>query len=168
MPERANAQKYRCHVLSIRENPADEYLIKEIWGRDAEIDIITLHSGAEALTYLQTAGRNLPNLIMLAAVFPSNQMTAFEVLHALKADDTLRCVPVIVLAGPLSPRDTQTLYRDSVACVIEIPSDLDSLERIFAIMKELWLGIARLPYEHQDVYPGSATGFRKESDSQSR
>jgi len=41
MPEGANAERYRCHVLSIRENPADECLIKEMWGRDAEIDIMT-------------------------------------------------------------------------------------------------------------------------------
>ena len=156
MPERTNAEKHRCHVLSIRENPADECLIREIWGRDAEIDIITIRSGAEALTYLQTAGRKLPNLIVLATAFPTNQMTAFEVLQALKADEILRCVPVIVLAGQLSPNETQTLYNDSVACVVEMPGDLDSLERVFTTIKELWLGVARLPYEQQDVYPGSA------------
>jgi CheY-like chemotaxis protein len=91
MPERANAEKYRYHVLSIRENPADECLIKEMWGRDAEIDITTIHSGAEALTYLQTAGRKLPNRIVLATAFPTSQMTAFEVLHALKADNCRDC-----------------------------------------------------------------------------
>lgn len=156
MPEKVSAERCRCHVLSIRENPAEECLIKQIWGRDAEIEVITIHSGTEALTYLQTAGRKLPNLIVLATAFPSNHMTAVEVLHALKADDTLRCVPVIVLAGRLSPKDTRTLYNDSVACVIEMPSDLDSLERIFRIVKELWLGVARLPYAQQDVYRSSA------------
>ncbi len=146
------AKQCRCHVLSIRENPADECLINEIWGQDAEIEIITIHSGGEALTYLQTVGRKLPNLIVLPVAF--NEMTALEVLRTLKADSVLHCVPVVVLAGRLSLRDTHALYEEGIACVIEMPSDLPALERTFGIIKELWLCTARLPYEQQDVYPG--------------
>ena len=80
-------------------------------------------------------------------------MTAAEVLRALKTDTTLRCVPVVMLSGQVWPKDTQELYNEGIACVIEMPVDLDSLERTLRVMKELWLGVARLPYEHQIVYP---------------
>jgi hypothetical protein len=59
----------RCHILSIRNSPGDERLIAEFWGNDAEIEITTVSSGGEALAYLQTPRRNLPNLLVLAAEF---------------------------------------------------------------------------------------------------
>jgi hypothetical protein len=80
-------------------------------------------------------------------------MTALEVVRALKAEQVLRRVPVVVLSGRLSPNDTHSMYDESIACVIEMPSDLSSLERILGVINELWLGVARLPYEQQDVYP---------------
>jgi CheY-like chemotaxis protein len=139
--------KLRCHVLSIRHNPGDERLLAEFWGNDAEIEIITVASGGEALAYLRAPRRNLPNLLVLAAEFSGEEMTALQTLRALKSDAHLRCVPVIVLAGLLSPTDIRNLYEEQAACVIEFPSTLDRLERMLNTLKELWLNDARLPYQ---------------------
>jgi CheY-like chemotaxis protein len=139
--------KLRCHVLSIRHNPGDERLLAEFWGNDAEIEIITVASGEEALAYLRTPRQNLPNLLVLAAEFPGKEMTASQTLRAIKSDAHLRCVPVIVLAGILSPTDIRRLYEEQAACVIEFPPTLDALQRILGTMKDLWLNDARLPYQ---------------------
>src|ERR1700731_4417950 len=96
-PCEARPSKLRCHVLSIRHNQGDERFLAEFWGNDAEIEIITVASGGEALAYLRAPRRNLPNLLVLAAEFSSDEMTALQTLRALKSDPHLRCVPVVVL-----------------------------------------------------------------------
>jgi len=151
------SSKLRCHVLSIRHNLCDERLLAEFWGNDAEIEIITVSSGGEALAYLRTLRQNLPNLLVLAAEFPSGEMTALQTLRSLKSDAHLRCVPVIVLVGILSPTDIRNLYEEQAACVIEFPSTLDALQRMLRTMKDLWLNDARLPYQQQDAYSKAAS-----------
>jgi hypothetical protein len=151
-PRELTPSNLRCHVLSIRHNPGDERLIAEFWGRDAEIEIITVSSGGKALEYLRMPRRNLPNLLVLAAEFSGQEMTALQTLRALKSDAHLRCVPVIVVSGILSPKDIRDLYIEQAACVLEFPSSLDALQSMLATLKDLWLNHARLPYEQQDMY----------------
>jgi CheY-like chemotaxis protein len=79
-------------------------------------------TGGEAFVLVPTnPRRNLPNLVVLAAEFQGNEMTALQTLRALKSDPHLRCVPVIVLAGVLSPAHIRNLYEEQAACVIEFP-----------------------------------------------
>jgi DNA-binding NarL/FixJ family response regulator len=76
-------------------------------------------------------------------------MSAAETLAALKADAALRPVPVIVLAGRLTPFQIQELYVNQVSCVFEMPSAVQALEVVLRTLKDLWLNSARLPYERQ-------------------
>ena len=125
----------------------DEQLIETIWGSDPEIEIAHVPSGVEGLAYLQTKDHNIPNLILLAWRFQESQMSAAETLAALKADAVLRPVPVIVLAGRLTPFQIQELYSNQVSCVFEMPSAVGALEVVLRTLKDLWLNSARLPYE---------------------
>ena len=63
---------------------------------------------------LEWIGIDSTCLLVLAAEFPTNEMTALQTLRALKSDPYLRCVPVIVLAGSLSPTETRNLYGEQV------------------------------------------------------
>jgi len=136
-------------VLSIRDNPLDAQLIETIWGSDPEIELAHVPCGVEGLAYLQTEDRKIPNLILLAWRFQESQMSAAETLAALKADAALRPVPVIVLAGRLTPFQIQELYANQVSCVFEMPTAVGALEVILRTLKDLWLNSARLPYERQ-------------------
>jgi DNA-binding NarL/FixJ family response regulator len=142
----------RVHVLSIRDNAEDETLIQKIWGTDPEIALTHVVCGAEALEYLQTPERKLPNLILLAWRFNENQLTALETLSALKADGALRPVPVVVLAGKLKPIEIHELYEHQISCIFEMPAAAPDLRRILKNVKNLWLNGARLPYEQQTLY----------------
>ena len=139
----------RWHVLSIRDNPLDAQLIETIWGSDPEIELAHVPCGVEGLAYLQTEDRKIPNLILLAWRFQESQMSAAETLAALKADAALRPVPVIVLAGRLTPFQIQELYANQVSCVFEMPSAVGALKVVLRTLKDLWLNSARLPYERQ-------------------
>ena len=140
-------------VLSIRDNPADERLINEVWGQDPQIAVSNVRNGVEALEILRVPGRKLPNLILLGGSFPVGEMTAVEIVSALKADEALRCIPVVVLTDRLSPTDTYKLYDVFVSCVIELPTTLLEFEKTLGMIKDLWLGIACLPYLEGNVYP---------------
>jgi hypothetical protein len=100
---------------------------------------------------LEWIGIDSTCLLVLAAEFPTNEMTALQTLRALKSDPYLRCVPVTCLR--LASTETRNLYGEQAACVIEFPSTLDALERTLGSMKDLWLSVARSPYEQHDVYP---------------
>jgi len=142
-----------CEVLSIRDNPADERLINEVWGQDPQIAVSNVRNGIEALEILRVPGRKLPNLILLGGSFPVGEMTAVEIVSALKADEALRCIPVVVLTDRLSPTDTYKLYDVFVSCVIELPTTFLEFEKTLGMIKDLWLGIACLPYRAGKVYP---------------
>jgi DNA-binding NarL/FixJ family response regulator len=149
---------FRAHVLSIRDDPADEKLIQTAWHSDPEIALTHVQSGAEALEYLQQENRKLPNLILLAWRFEANQLTALETLVALKGDAILRRVPVVVLAGQLFPRDIEDLYNNQVACVLEMaPGQSALIEDVLNGIKDLWLNKARLPHEQQRLYTTEVT-----------
>ncbi len=133
-------------MLSIRDNPEDEKLIEQVWGADPDIRIVHVECGAQALEYLQKPDRHIPNVILLAWRFRENHMTAIETLAALKADAILRPVPVIVLAGVLSPFQIHELYSNQVACVFEMPHNAEALARVLHTMKDLWMHNVYLPY----------------------
>jgi FixJ family two-component response regulator len=154
----------RAHVLSIRDNPADEKLIETAWRSDPEIALTHLQCGDQALEYLQQENRKLPNLILLAWRFEANQLTAMETLVALKGDAILRRVPVVVLAGQLFPADIEALYNNQVACVLEMPAPGQPtvVEDVLNGIKDLWLNKARLPHEHQRLYTTEVTLTERE------
>jgi hypothetical protein len=58
-----------------------------------------------------------------------------------------KVVPVVVLSAMPSPAAIEDLYVHQASCVIELPTDLHGIERILMTIKELWLHVARLPYE---------------------
>jgi DNA-binding NarL/FixJ family response regulator len=154
----------RVHVLSIRDDPADEQLIAAIWRTDPEIKLQHVQCGVEALAGLQRKSGKIPNLILLAWRFNESQLSATETLHALKADGLLRAVPVVVLAGKLSPENIEALYVAGVACVFERPADVGDLECILREIKVLWLNRARLPYERQQAYTTAASVTVREKE----
>jgi hypothetical protein len=57
-----------------------------------------------------------------------------------------------VLADRLSPTDTHKLYDVLVSCVIELPTTFLELQKTLGTIKDLWLGIACLPYGAGTVY----------------
>jgi response regulator RpfG family c-di-GMP phosphodiesterase len=142
----------RAHVLSIQDNESDTRLLQQVWGEDSEIKLTCRGSGALGMEHLQTEDERIPNLILLASRFVLSQMPALEVLAALKADDQLRCIPVVVLTGAYETETIDSFYDAHAACVVEMPSGLDELKTVLATAKAFWLGVARLPRETKRAY----------------
>ena len=137
----------KCRVLSISDNPEDTRMTQIVLGSDPEIELQSLDSGEVAIKQLQGFGRP-PNLILLASTYSAAHMSALEILSTLKADERLRVVPVVVLAVLGSPDEIEKFYAHQAACVIGLPINLDGIEGTLALIKKMWLSVARLPYSH--------------------
>src|SRR5204862_6681622 len=87
-------------ILLIEDNAGDARLAKEAL-RDAKVrnHLTWLADGVEALAYLRREGKfekaPRPDLVLLDLNLPRKD--GREVLSEIKADDKLKCIPVVVL-----------------------------------------------------------------------
>jgi threonine synthase len=85
----------RVHTIAILEdNPQSALLLRRILQTRGDYQILEAHDGAAGLAMVR---REHPDLILLDLMMPG--MDGFEVLEALKADDDLSKVPVVVITA---------------------------------------------------------------------
>jgi HAMP domain-containing protein/CheY-like chemotaxis protein len=112
----------RKRLLVIEDNPTEQKSIAALLGHD-DIEILTAATGAEGLEML----RSEPvDCVVLDLRLPD--MTGFEVLEALKNDEALADVPVVVFTGrELSPDEDATLHTMARSIVVK---GVESPERL--------------------------------------
>jgi CheY-like chemotaxis protein len=112
----------RKRLLVVEDNPAEQMSIAELLGHD-DIDLVTVGTGAEALEALRN---DTPDCVVLDLRLPD--MSGFELLEALRDDQTLADVPVVVFTGrELSPEEDahlHTIARSVVVKGVESPERL--------------------------------------------
>jgi len=84
-----------------------------------------------------------PDLILLDLNLPRKD--GREVLAAIKTDDDLRHIPVVVLTTSQDERDILSAYHLHANCYIVKPVDLDQFITIVQSIKHFWFQIVRLP-----------------------
>lgn len=140
----------RIHILLVEDNPGDARLTLEAL-REAEMPVNLSHvvNGVEAIDFLRCAGPHTraarPDLILLDLNLPRKD--GREVLAEIKADATLRRIPVIVLTTSQSADDIHRAYDMNANCYVAKPVDLDQFVRVIRCIDEFWLNIAKLPAE---------------------
>lgn len=135
-------------ILVVESNPAEARLIAEGF-RDAghTHKIEQLHNGEDALSYLlreppyQQAA--LPDLILLDLSLP--RKSGFELLEEIRASDSLKRIPVIILSGSADPTDVQRAYELHANCYIRKPNDLDELLSMIKTCYRFWGRTVHLP-----------------------
>ena len=68
-----------------------------------------------------------------------------EVLAEIKADDTLRRIPVVVLTSSQSDEDVLSVYTLNANCYVPKPTDLDQFLAAIRSIEQFWFKTARLP-----------------------
>jgi CheY-like chemotaxis protein len=85
--------------------------------------VTVLRNGVEALAYLRHAKEqdtpSLPTVVLLDIKMP--KMNGIEVLRAMKADDKLRQVPVVMLTSSREGPDIDECYRLGVNAYVVKP-----------------------------------------------
>jgi CheY-like chemotaxis protein len=116
-------------ILVAEDNPADVYLLKEAFSlQGAEVDIVVVGDGEQALEYVQKHGSTsdapIPDLIVLDLNLPKSDGS--DVLRCIRESREYAGVPVVVLTSSDSPRDRKTIESLGASCFITKPSDLDA------------------------------------------
>lgn len=143
--------KNSIHVLIADDDPDDCLLIQEAF-RESRItnEVHFVHNGEELMDYLhhrqpyQDRQRHpRPGLILLDLNMPLKD--GREALVEIKADESLRSIPVVVLTTSSAEEDILRSYDCGVNSFITKPVSFRGLLDIVQTLGRYWLQIVELP-----------------------
>jgi len=135
-------------VLLVEDNMADADLMEETL-EDAKFYCNMHHAkdGIEAMSFLRKEGeyQNVPrpNIILLDLNMP--RMDGREVLKAVKEDEDLKTIPIVVLTSSKAESDIIKSYALHANAYISKPVGLEGLSQIVHSLESFWLTIVSLP-----------------------
>jgi CheY-like chemotaxis protein len=135
-------------ILLVEDNPGDARLTLEAFREGKVINNLHVVSdGVEALAYLRGEGAyehaTVPDLVLLDLNLP--KIDGREVLAAIKADERLKTIPVVVLTTSASQDDIMKAYGHHANCYVTKPVDLDQFLRAVQSIETFWLSLVKLP-----------------------
>ncbi len=137
-------------IFLVEDNRGDIGLIQEALRRTAsQCEVVIARDGMEAMAYLRQdgeyAGAVRPDLILLDLNLPKKD--GREVLAEIKANPSLKHIPIIVLSTSRNEEDISKSYDLHVNCYISKSRNLSQLFKIVQGSEEFWLETATLPLE---------------------
>jgi chemotaxis family two-component system response regulator Rcp1 len=141
-------------VLLVEDNAGDVRLIKEtLLDGKTLMDIQVARDGIEAMQILRGEGdfTNSPpiDLVMLDLNLPKRD--GREVLAEIRADDSLKHIPVIILTSSSAEKDIDKAYDLYANCYVVKPIDLDDFINAVRSIEDFWLTIVKLPPTHKQT-----------------
>ncbi len=135
-------------ILLVEDNPADIRLMLEILKEgDIPNDFHVVTDGEEAISFLRQEdafkSKPRPDVIFLDLNLPKKD--GREVLKEIKADPSLRRIPVIVMTTSGAKEDIETAYDHHANCFITKPVDLQDFMKVAETLKHFWLSMVQLP-----------------------
>jgi chemotaxis family two-component system response regulator Rcp1 len=138
-------------ILVIDANP-DHIQVIETTFRQSR-PLYTIHAianGADALEFLQRSpsaghGGKRPDLILLDLDLADTD--GLDLLSAIKADNHLRRIPIIIFTLTDHPNRVFHSYKLHSNCYVLKSDDWHNLATIVKRIEEFWLGIVTLPVE---------------------
>ncbi len=104
--------------------------------------LITVSNGKEALEYLRNPDNETPCIILLDLNMP--KMNGFEFLHAVKKDDQLKIIPVVILTTSKEEQDKIDSFMLSVAGYMIKPVDYQKFVDVMKTINVYWT-LSELP-----------------------
>ena len=135
-------------VLLIEDDPGDVLLTREAF---ADFKVAnTLHvvsDGVDALAFLRKEGdfgeAPTPDLILLDLNLP--RMDGREVLGAIKSDEQLKSIPVVVLTTSEAAEDVEKSYSLHANAYVTKPVDFDRFIDVIRRIDEFFVSVVKLP-----------------------
>jgi len=133
-------------ILLVEDNPGDVRLTREAF-RDSKVcnNMAVVGDGLEAMAYLKRENEHAnairPDLVLLDLNLP--RMNGFEVLDAIKADESLRRIPVVVLTTSQAEQDIIRSYNLYANAYVNKPVDLEQFIVAIKAIEGFWLEIVK-------------------------
>jgi CheY-like chemotaxis protein len=135
-------------LLLVEDSPGDVRLTVEAFRQsDPGIQMHVASDGVEAISFLMREGKHAdaprPDLILLDLNLP--RMDGREVLAQIKADETLKSIPTVILTTSAAEADIAQSYQLQANCYLSKPVELDAFEGLVRSINDFWLTRAALP-----------------------
>jgi two-component system response regulator len=141
-------QIVNAEILLVEDSPSDVLMTRN--ALDSAKILNTLHvveDGAEALAFLRRQGAYSnsprPHLILLDLNLPKK--TGHEVLAEIKADPSLKLIPVVVLTTSSAEEDVLRAYGLHANSYIAKPVDFANFASVIRSIEKFWFSVVTLP-----------------------
>ena len=135
-------------LLLVEDSEPDVRLTKEALC-EAKIKnrLWVVEDGVEALEFLNRQGRFAdvprPDIILLDLNLPRKD--GRQVLEEIKADESLKRIPVVILTTSKNEEDVLRAYNLYANCYITKPVDFNRFMDVVKSIEDFWLTVVRLP-----------------------
>jgi CheY-like chemotaxis protein len=135
-------------VLLVEDDPGDVLMTREAFEDNKVVNRLQVVSdGVSALTFLRKEGEfadaPTPDLVLLDLNLP--RMDGREVLEAMKSDENLRSIPVVVLTTSEAEEDVVRSYSLHANAYVTKPVDFDRFIEVVRQIDEFFVEVVRLP-----------------------
>lgn len=136
-------------ILVVDDDDADALMISEaLESGETNAIVKRVVDGREALDYLRRVGRfadaHRPDLILLDLNMP--RMDGRETLAAIKSDDKLKAIPVVILTTSGATPDIVSSYQHRANAYVTKPFGLDDFESTVRQIDRFYGEVAVLPH----------------------
>ncbi|GGK68421.1 two-component system response regulator [Sphaerisporangium melleum] len=135
-------------VLLVEDDPGDVLLTREAFEHNkVQNKLHVVSDGEQALAFLRQEDpypdAPRPDLILLDLNLPRKD--GREVLEDIKADETLRSIPVVVLTTSEAEEDILRSYHLHANAYVAKPVDFDQFIRVVRQIDDFFVTVVKLP-----------------------
>lgn len=136
-----------AHILLVEDNEGDILLTLDAFEESKLLTKISVvKNGSEALDFLFQKGKykeaSKPDMILLDINMPI--YNGHDVLKKIKADSTLKKIPVIMLTTSSSQKDIDEAYEYHANSYIVKPLEMEDFIAAVLKIEDFWLHLVKL------------------------
>ncbi|ODS24364.1 response regulator [Candidatus Endobugula sertula] len=135
-------------ILMVEDNPADIELTREALSRGKLHNKLHItEDGEQALDFLHQRGQYKsaprPDIVLLDLNLP--KITGREILAAVKSDEGLASIPVIILSSSEDNQDIKASYALNANSFVTKPVRVEDFLSVVKTIEHFWIEIVKLP-----------------------
>jgi two-component system, response regulator len=137
-------------ILLAEDNPKDvELTLEAMSDNNLANQVVVVHDGVEALEYLRCEGKfadrkpENPAVVLLDIKMP--RMGGIEVLRAIRSDEKLKRIPVIILTSSREDKDLSQSYDLGVNAYVVKPVGFQQFINAVKQIGGFWAVLNELP-----------------------
>jgi CheY-like chemotaxis protein len=135
------------NVLLVEDDPGDVLMTREAFDDFVNNKLDVVNDGAEAIAFLRKEepyqDAATPDLILLDLNLPRRD--GREVLAEIKADPSLRHIPVVVLTTSAADEDILRSYQLHANAYVTKPVDFENFIKAIRQIDHFFVSVVRLP-----------------------
>ena len=137
-------------ILLVEDNPNDvELTLEALAEHNLANSVVVARDGEEALDYLfyrgTFAGRPAGNPVVILLDLKLPKVSGHEVLRAIRADNKLKMIPVVILTSSREEQDLIEGYRNGVNAYVVKPVDFSDFLEAMKSLGVFWAVINEAP-----------------------